>query len=278
MRKPIDLYGKNFGILTVLYPNGTSSDGSVRWLCRCKCGDEKTVNGNSLRSGVTKSCGCLKNGGFIDLTKRIFGRLKVIKLADRPKPGHYRWLCKCRCGTKCVITGHNLRHNMTKSCGCLKHDILMKRNIKHSHAKRGQPSKIYKTWAGMKGRCNDPNDSEYKNYGNRGIKVCKRWDKFENFLKDMGNPPTKTHMIDRINNNQGYSKSNCRWATAKQQQRNKRNNHLLTFNGKTQCLASWSEEFGIDYFVLKARINTLKWSVKKALTEPVRKQQKRRKK
>lgn len=130
----------------------------------------------------------------------------------------------------------------------------------------------------MKRRCNDPNNKEYKNYGARGIKVCKKWNKFKNFLKDMGEPPSSKHKIDRIDNNKGYYKSNCRWATQREQARNTRRNRLLTFKNKTQLMIEWSEEMNIQYKVLSDRINKLKWSVEKALTEPVRKQQKRRKK
>lgn len=118
-------------------------------------------------------------------------------------------------------------------------------------------------------RCNDINDKRYKDYGQKGITVCQKWLKFENFLKDMDERPLG-HTIDRKNNNKGYYKRNCRWATPKQQQRNRQNNKIITHNNKTQLLVEWSEETGISYDTLYARIYRLSWSIKKALTTLVR--------
>lgn len=124
-------------------------------------------------------------------------------------------------------------------------------------------------------RCTNPNDKRYKNYGGRGITVCKRWrNSFEKFLEDMGEPPTKEHSIDRINNNGNYCKSNCRWVTRKEQNRNKRNNRLITYKGKTQCLIEWAEEYNINYDTLWCRIYKYGWPIEKALTTPVKKRRK----
>lgn len=203
---------------------------------------------------------------MIDLIGQKFGRLIVIKRVEKDRWGNYKWLCICICGKEKVIPGSDLKKNKTKSCGCL-HDEG--NNIKHGHTKGGKLSKIYMTWARMIQRCTNPNNEYYNNYGGRGIIVCKRWFKFPNFLKDMREPPTKNHSIDRINNNKNYYKSNCRWATPRQQARNKQNNHLETYNGKTQCLAVWAEETGISSHVLWKRFNR-GWSPKRALMTPVR--------
>lgn len=124
----------------------------------------------------------------------------------------------------------------------------------------------------MKQRCINENSVYYANYGKRGITVCDRWLKFENFIKDMGEPPTKKHSLDRIDNNKGYCLKNCRWTTRHQQQGNMRTNHIITFSGKTQCLAEWSREVKINQKTLWNRLVTLGWSVEKSLTKPIQKQ------
>ena len=113
-------------------------------------------------------------------------------------------------------------------------------------------------------RCINPNDKKYPLYGSRGIRVCKQWEKFENFLKDMGECPSG-YSIDRTDNNKGYNKENCRWATPKEQARNRRNNHMISYNEKTQCLAAWTEETGIASSLISWRIKN-GWSTEKALT------------
>jgi len=165
---------------------------------------------------------------------------------------------------KRLFLGYDLKKNKTRSCGCLRDEG---NNVSHGHTKNGKWSKAYNSWSGIIQRCTNPNNTEYKNYGNRGIRVCKRWIKFENFLADMGEPLTDKHTIDRIDNNKGYCKSNCRWATRKEQARNKRNNRLITFNKKTQCLSAWAEEVGIAQRLIWKRLSR-GWSPKRALLTP----------
>jgi hypothetical protein len=106
-------------------------------------------------------------------------------------------------------------------------------------------------------RCTNPNHPEYKNYGGRGIKVCDRWlESFEeNFLADMGLRPSPKLTLDRIDNNKGYSKSNCRWATPKEQARNRRPNRVIPFNGEMLCVAAVAEHVGIKADTLRMRLN-----------------------
>lgn len=197
---------------------------------------------------------------LIDLTGRKFGRLIVLKRVANSKYGKAMWLCKCDCGKEKIIFGYNLKNGHTKSCGCLKR--------KHGHKTRTKVSKTYNSWYSMIQRCTNPNDTAYHNYGGRGITVCKRWRKFANFLKDMGEVP-KGHQIDRVDNNKGYCKSNCRWVTAKINNRNRRNNRLITHNWKTQCISAWAEQTGLSKGVIVWRLNH-GWSIAKALTTPVR--------
>lgn len=121
----------------------------------------------------------------------------------------------------------------------------------------------YTIWGEMKARCLNKNR---ENYGGRGITVCSRWLRFEEFIKDMGTRPSKNHSIDRIDNDKGYFKENCKWATWKEQSRNKRNNVNITYQGKTQCLPDWAEELGISKSTLQSRINRSNWPIERAFT------------
>ena len=117
----------------------------------------------------------------------------------------------------------------------------------------------------MAKRCNNPKDKRYKNYGGRGIKVCDRWHKFENFYADMGDKPMGMS-IDRINNNGNYAPENCRWATPFEQANNTVKNRKIIFKGKTLTVAQWSRELGIKRTTLSGRLNNYGWSTEKALT------------
>lgn len=119
----------------------------------------------------------------------------------------------------------------------------------------------------MVDRCTNPNACEFKNYGGRGIVVCDSWrHSFPNFLSDMGHRPSRKHSIDRIDNSLGYCPENCRWATIVTQARNRRNNRILTHDGKSMCIAEWAEATGIRQANIVNRINNLGWSVERALT------------
>lgn len=197
-----------------------------------------------------------------NLIGQKFGRLEVLERAENSSSGQIRWLCRCSCEDKneIIVQGGNLQSGHTKSCGCLV--------TKHEH----YGDKTYKSWAGMQQRCANPNCKDYKNYGGRGIKICKRWmceNGFIHFLEDMGEAP-KGLQIDRINNNKNYCKSNCRWATRKQQNRNVRSNRLKTYEGKTQCIAAWAEEYNIPSNTLWMRLYKYNWLAEKAFKTPVK--------
>lgn len=130
-------------------------------------------------------------------------------------------------------------------------------------------SKEYFAWVHMKGRCNNPKNEKYPNYGGRGIKVCDRWESsFESFLSDMGEAPTKKHTIDRIDVNGDYCPDNCRWATFKEQSLNKTNSVRLQFRGETKTLSEWCDELDLPRPAVEARISR-GWTIEKALTKKV---------
>jgi hypothetical protein len=126
----------------------------------------------------------------------------------------------------------------------------------------------YRSWDGLIRRCTCSAEPSWHNYGGRGITVCERWLSYENFLADMGPKPSRKHSLDRIDVNGNYEPGNCRWATVNEQQRNRRNNKLVTFGSKTQCLTAWAEELHLPLYTLSQRLNR-GWSVEKAFTEPV---------
>lgn len=206
-----------------------------------------------------------------DLLNRRFERLLVIECAGR-SGGRVIWLCLCDCGNKIVARHNNLRSGNTKSCGC--------KQTRHGHAgAKGSPT--YVSWQNMIARVNGQRGAETaKNYSDRGIGVCSRWRVFDLFLEDMGIRPIGS-TLDRIDNDRGYEcgicetcvdtgrKMNCRWATRKQQQRNRRTNVLLTLDGETACLSEWAERTGIRFNRLRIRLKS-GWSTERALTTPVK--------
>lgn len=145
------------------------------------------------------------------------GRLLTIKIVGRDKWKNIIWKCKCDCGNIVKRPATLLAKGHTKSCGCLRKERFHK--LIYKHGKR--QLRIYKIWALMHQRCKNPKASGYKNYGGRGITICKEWESFIVFYKDMIVGYSDKLSIDRINNDGNYEKSNCRWATMKVQQNNK---------------------------------------------------------
>lgn len=172
---------------------------------------------------------------FIDLTGQRFGKLVVDQYL-----GKSTWQCTCDCGRKSTVNGQRLREGQ-KSCGCA---IGEANSLRSRHGM--YKSRAYNIWQAIRQRCENPNEARFHRYGGRGITVCERWQKFENFYADMGDPPKGTS-IDRIDNDGDYEPSNCRWATPRQQSNNTSTNTHVTHSGKTQTLAQWAAELGIPY-------------------------------
>lgn len=228
--KRLDLAGHRYGRWLVLRHMG-----GANWLCRCDCGIEKPVQRNHLRSGHSQSCGCFKsevssasNSAKIALGAR-FSRLTVIRRHGSERSHDKRtsnalWLCRCDCGQLVTASSWKLSSGYKKSCGCAFTEAV----TTHGRSR----TREYRIWIGMRQRCENPNHESWPNYGGRGIAVCERWAKFENFLSDMGIAPTRGHTLDRKDANGRYSPSNCQWALRVTQARNTRRNKVVVIDGQ----------------------------------------------
>ena len=192
-----------------------------------------------------------------DLTGLRSGKLEVIKfmyVANRQA----WWLCKCDCGNISIVSNSNLTSGHTKSCGCWKMKVLHEKAVTHGKSK----NRIYYIWSSMKQRCCNPKNQAYSNYGGRGITLCKEWFDFKGFYEGAKTSGYRDNLsLDRIDNNGNYDPSNCRWATMKEQDNNKRSNVLITYEGETKTLIQWSE---------CKKIRFLGWTVEDALSKPSR--------
>lgn len=203
--------------------------------------------------------------------KKKYAKLTPIKFVGigKNKAKFHLWLFRCDCGKEIVEALSVVHRGRRISCGCSL--IGNQHNRQHGY----KNSRIYRIWSQMKVRSLNPNHIAYDRYGGRGIKLCKRWHHFVNFLKDMGHPPSSKHTLDRLDNNKGYSKANCRWATKLEQNRNARTNVRVKFKGQTKCLSEWAEYVGIPYLRLWARYRKHGWAFKRALYEPIHKEKAR---
>lgn len=169
----------------------------------------------------------------IELTGKRFGRLVIIGRAENDGGG------------------------LSQSCGCMWREAIKSANTTHGQSRVGQETPEYEVWASMVQRC-----------GGRGIAVCDRWRKFENFFADMGPRLSCRHSLDRINNDGNYEPGNCRWATRIEQANNTRGNRRVTFDGETLTLSQWAKRVGIAANTLRQRLDS-DWPVERTLTEPV---------
>jgi hypothetical protein len=202
-----------------------------------------------------------------EFIKQKHGRITIIKeLPSLNK--RRRVLCKCDCGKVWEVTLRYIKSGQIKSCGCYKQEL---RKLPKTHGMGGRKNRIseYKVWASMIQRCTNQKEDRYKDYGGRGITVCERWRLFINFLADMGFRPSKHYSLDRIENDKGYYKENCRWATMEMQQNNRRTSRVYEYKGRKLNVKQWALETGINLGTLKNRFKNPNWDIEKSLTHPI---------
>lgn len=198
-----------------------------------------------------------------NLVGMVFGRWTVLcQSKNRSYNGNVKWMCRCQCGTEKEVAGDFLKRHRSTSCGCYQREQMRWNNL---HGVSHTPEHI--AWMSMLYRCENPNDASYKHYGGRGISVCDEWHDIKNFIADMGCKPPGTS-LDRIDVNSNYNKHNCRWATSKEQQNNKRNTIFLTLNGASKTISEWSEITGICRSTIDGRLRR-GWSHVDILNTPI---------
>lgn len=204
----------------------------------------------------------------LDLIGERFGRWRVVSKSHVSNYGAVFWRCQCDCGEERAVAAESLRSGKSTSCGCAHREAVTR------HGMTGTPT--FKSWESMKQRCLNPNAPDYRHYGGRGIKVHAPWvNSFETFLSDMGLRP-KGKTLDRRNVDEDYTPCNCRWATPKQQLRNRRDTVGITFNGGRKTVYEWAKATGISPRALKDRLRS-GWTPERALSEPVNAKLSRRK-
>ena len=199
-----------------------------------------------------------------DHTGKRFGFLTVKSYAGQNKYKKSLWVCVCNCGKEVTTLANALVTKSTTSCGlCTKRHYAEKRKMPH------RKTPIYRKYWSMIDRCCNKSSKVWDRYGGRGITVCDRWkNSFDVFLEDMGFPPPGTS-LDRIDNNKGYSPDNCRWATMKEQQRNRRDNRYLEHNGEKLCITDWGKKLGVSQQAIQYRLKN-GYLIEDALTKPFR--------
>ena len=204
-----------------------------------------------------------------------YGRLTVVARATNKveTSGAVRaqWECTCECGNTTVTSGQSLSRGSTQSCGCL---IVEARKAASTHNMSRTP--IYRIWNTMRQRCQNDKNPHWSSYGGRGITVCDRWQTFENFYSDVGDPK-KGMTLERCDNNKGYEPGNVYWASRLTQANNRRTNVYLSLSGETKTIAEWGRITGLGKSVIKRRLE-LGWPVWKVLTHPIQDTGRRRRK
>lgn len=198
---------------------------------------------------------------FQDLTGQLFGRLRVVNRAAN-KGLKTRWNCVCECDTPAVVLASSLKSGKQRSCGCLHREWVKTNLTKHLASK----TLTYSSWMNMKQRCLNPNGKYHSYYIGKGITICQRWvDSFENFLSDMGARPSLQYTLERIDSNGHYTPENCKWATMKEQVRNRCSVRIFTYKGQSLTIPEWAVITGINKFTLRGRLAS-GWPIERALT------------
>ena len=297
MTKVIELLpGQKFGRLRVIENTyKKNADNRIIYKCRCRCINKTIVYVpiNYLRSGDTRSCGCLRRETTAKRAKiqivviaprDKFGRLTAIKRDTKQSGNVWKFKCSCPNRTICYYKAYRVKSGDVKSCGCLKRDVTIARNKlykKHGATINGVPTHLYLIWRGIKDRCLNTNSRDYPNWGGRGIYIYRRWQysfkAFASYMRTLPNcpryidEPIGKHKLrktlDRINNNGDYVPGNIRWGSRKTQARNRRVTLWVEWQGKSIQLSKLCEKFDQHYYTIYNRIKN-GWSLKRALKHP----------
>lgn len=189
----------------------------------------------------------------LNLAGKTFGRLTVLRDVTPAGSKASLWECQCACGTTTIKNGSRIKRGAVASCGCIHRERMHNRGT-HFHSINGAESPTWNSWKAMHSRCT-PTHKSHRYYYDKGIVVCKRWKKFENFLADMGERPEGT-TLDRKKNAVGYNKRNCQWSTRSQQQMNKTTTKRFTYEGETKTLTAWARDARcrVPYCTLHKRV------------------------
>lgn len=269
--------GMQFGNFVVTERN---SDNGLTVRCKT-CGYEKQISIKAFENKSESTMHCTKHFQSVKYDESYIGEkrnyLTVLGIERNPNSGTRMYICQCDCGKKKLVTPFHWDKGIVKSCGCMHGKLLSERVKKHGFS----GMRIYHVWINMLDRCNNPKNSNYHNYGGRGISVCEEWIKPETFIEWAyansydENAPRGEYTIDRIDVNGNYEPSNCRWITIVEQNKNKRpgsewkkRNGSFEYNGKMYLLVELCKMFNTSEAALKYRMDVLGMTLEEALETP----------
>lgn len=202
----------------------------------------------------------------MDLLSQRFGRLIVIEREGNDKSGKTIWKCVCDCGQTTSVQGSSLKSGTIQSCGCLGREKLLEYGKTAAVIHDMSRSSIYAIWTNIVDRCYNEKNPNYHRYGGRGITMCDEWrNSFEAFYHDMGERPSVNYSIDRRDNDKGYCKDNCRWATSQEQAANRQRSLYFEYKGERKLLIEWCRTLNLKYSLVYYRIKVLKWEFHEAI-------------
>ena len=264
--KTSSVIGEKWNNWTILEEIGYTASGHLKVIAKCDCGTIKEVYYSKLKHGTSKSCGRCNH---IEIKKgNKYSRWHVIGEKPVLQNQQKYWLCKCDCGTEKLVNEYKLSHGLTTSCGCFRSESVSKRMKTHGISHSG----IYREWQHMKRRC--LSDAECKDrYYDRGIKVCDEWnldfEAFYEYVSKLEHFNEKGYSLDRIDNDGNYEPGNVRWATVKEQARNRENSVHVMYKGVDWLFCDLVEKRQLPYQTIRRRIKN-GWSVEEAIDTPIR--------
>lgn len=258
--------GEKWNSWTILNEIGYTSGGHLKVLAKCDCGTVREVYYSKLKRGTSKSCG--KCNSIIPKKGEKYGRWIVIGDTSITKYRQRYWLCKCECGTEKDVSEYKLTHGLSKSCGCFASESVSQRMKMHGKSH----TKIHSEWIHMRRRCM-PNAECKSRYYDRGIIVCKEWetnfDAFYRYVSTLEHFGEDGYSLDRIDNDGNYEPGNVRWASMKEQSRNRGNSIHVFYKGDEWLFCELIERKQLPYSTIVSRIRN-GWDIEKAIDTPIK--------